>query len=211
MATPDVSVAVGCGGRRLVRQSRSPRETVANGTFRCDLGEHGASASLASSQLKGWVAFSNSHFGGALFARSSVMCIPTPAFAPQAPWRAARRRPTAPPKRRPRWPSRGLLRRSIRLAQTRPAHAHLRQVAQGRVDASRRESLRVSHFARLRFPSAPLISLSFLVPVGSLGPLNGPNGRSEGGEIRCQIRRASSPPRGCTPGSSRSSCVPSAA
>src|ERR1700690_3324100 len=62
-----------------------------------------------------------------------------PAFAPPAPWRAGRRHPSARRKRPPRWPSRWRFRRSISLGQTRPTHAHLRQLAWGRVDASRRK------------------------------------------------------------------------
>ncbi len=54
--------------------------------------------------------------------------LPPRAFAPRAPLRAAPRRPTAPPKWPPRWPSRERPRRSIPLAQTRPTHAHLRQL-----------------------------------------------------------------------------------
>jgi hypothetical protein len=41
------------------------------------------------------------------------------------------------------------------VAQTRPAHAHLRHLAEGHSRASRRESSGIPHFRRVRSPVAP--------------------------------------------------------
>lgn len=79
--------------------------------------------------------------------------------APRARARAVRRCPSGPQRR----PERGLRRGHRRrwsappnpVAQTRPAHAHLRHLAEGHSRASRRESSGIPHFRRVRSPVAP--------------------------------------------------------
>src|ERR1019366_2703864 len=81
------------------------------------------------------------------------------ASAHRAASRSARPPPTCRPPTLGRERARGRLPRcplrSIRLAQTRPAHAHLRQLAEGRPHASLHETPRIQRFRRFRIPPSP--------------------------------------------------------